>query len=826
VSLGSIRFEMLLLLVVCALFGAPAVAAETVTVSYEAGTAGTPYHASFSWTVTEVLEQGTFADGSPWVRVAAGSQLVGVTPSSEYRMTSAGMSVAVNGSAKNPRMQMYWDPQTLEPVTVGKQLFDGRRIFLSGPSSQAELDATFDFAANIGMPDPATGLIAPVPLAAGDVVVTAVSRWREDGSVTWTSGGSLPNGDPGRRTAIDRFGVLTVLATAPTAPSFRPPLQWRPGQESSRPAPIPVSSVISNESALLHSGGMDHTGVELLLTSPAFHDGHGILYQSSQAQYALSADPSRQGSIVYGANLSKLVLEPVLFAATDSSLPPATRASARNRLIQYGIDCYGAAMSLGNTRAGAGQRAGEMKPWILLAGWWLNRAEMRDVFGSIRTRYAGTSVAGLSDGELGRMLFHEDHVAVQVQGGMGLGEPYHQVWGPGQAHQVTGSSTAGSVSLLDAGTLFGQFGRMDISGARQHPGVHARHPYKYYGCSLVVEGGAGAGSTVYRVVEVGEVNGGIGSYVIVDRPWQNGGPDATSTVRMFPFRNGDFVPGLTSDVGRWYFSTKGQSSMPGVDCLSPVSDSYARVSFKALVAPYAALKRLSSVTGSVDYLRGNAWHLLAESIGGTGWSPVDGQFYGSAPDSERIYSQIWSSWSHAQLRVEELAVVKTWLGDDGSPSGFGHVDRRRLPGTTVEQFEPSLPDCVDVPILPAGITATRTYPGEELEIPWTGTFYGPARFAIRSMDVGIAHVKIRSRGGLLVGAAIVSDCEAQELYDIGWPQRHPDGGTWAEVLVDTKPGRTFYLIVGGFTPFDCGKVSVDLTLPEPPDGEDGDPGAD
>ena len=42
------------------------------------------------------------------------------------------------------------------------------------------------------------------------------------------------------------------------------------------------------------------------------------------------------------------------------------------------------------------------------------------------------------------------------------------------------------------------------------------------------------------------------------------------------------------------------------------------------------------------------------------------------------------------------------------------------------------------------------------------------------------------------------------------------------MLVDTKPGRTFYLIVGGFTPIDCGKISVDLTLPEPPDEEDGD----
>jgi len=350
---------------VALLSAAPAMAAGTTqTVTYTVGTPGTQFHNTFSWTVTNVLSQGTFADGSPWVRVATGSQLIAVSPRSEYRTTSTGFTVAVNGSAKNPRMQMYIDPQTLAPVTVGKQLFDGRRIFLNGPTSQAAIDATFDFAANIGMPNPSTGQITPVPVVPGDVIVTASSRWVPSRPGTWSASGALPHVDAGRRTAIDRFGVLTVLATAPTVPSFRPPLQWRPGYEASRPAPIPVSSVIANEAPLLYSGGVDHTNVGLLLTSPAFHEGHGILYQSSQAQYALSADPNRQGTIVYGANQSKIVLETVMFAATDSSLDAATRTTARNRLIQYGIDSYGAAISLGNTcgRRPASRRAEAVAP--------------------------------------------------------------------------------------------------------------------------------------------------------------------------------------------------------------------------------------------------------------------------------------------------------------------------------------------------------------------------------------------------------------------------------------------------------------------------------
>jgi hypothetical protein len=569
---------------------------------------------------------------------------------------------------------------------------------------------------------------------------------------------------------------------------------------------------------------VDHTGVELLLKSPTFHDGSGILYQSSQAQYALSEDPSRQGTIVYGANQAKVVMEAVLFAATDASLASSVRVPVRNRLIQYGIDSYGVAMSLGNTKAGAGQRAAELKPWILLAGWWLDRAEMRDVFGSIRGMYAGTPVSDLSDGDLGRMLFHEDFVAVQVRGGIGLGAPYHQVWGPGQAYRVTGSSTAMSVGLLDAGTLSGQFGRMEIDGAVRHPGLHARHPYKYYGCSLLIEGGAGAGDTVYRVIEVGESKGSIGEYVIVDRPWQAGGPDETSTVRMFPFRNGDFVPGLTTDVGRWYFSTQGQMSMPGIDCLSPVADSYARTSFRAVVAPYAALKRLAAVTGSGDWLRGNAWHLLAEAIGGTGNSPVDGMRYGAAPDSERIYSQIWSSRRHSSLQPGELAIVKDWIGDDGTPSGFGYIDRSRLPGTTIQPLLPGLPDCMDAPLISEGFSAVRTAAGLDVEIPWVGTVHAAGWFSFRAPSSGIAQLRVRSKEGLLILAAAVEDCEAESVLDLGWPARHPEGGTSSEVLLDLEVNRTYYLIVGGLTPFDHGKLGIELSFPALPDGSEEDPG--
>jgi len=265
----------------------------TQTVTYVAGTPGTEYYAQFSWTVTNVTAKGTFVDGSPWVKVDPGAQLIAVSPMSERRATSAGFLVTINGSVKNPRMQAYYNPDTLEAFVAGKQQFDQRRIFLSGPTTQAALDATFDFASNVGAPNASTGTIAPVPLVAGDVVVTAKSQWMASRPGTWQSSGTLPHAGAGRRTAIDRFGVLTVVATAPTTTSFRPPMQWILGSETSRPAPIPASSVITNESALLHAPTSTHAGVTLLLSGPTFHDGDGMLYQSSHAQHAISADPNR-----------------------------------------------------------------------------------------------------------------------------------------------------------------------------------------------------------------------------------------------------------------------------------------------------------------------------------------------------------------------------------------------------------------------------------------------------------------------------------------------------------------------------------------------------
>jgi hypothetical protein len=322
---------------------------------------------------------------------------------------------------------------------------------------------------------------------------------------------------------------------------------------------------------------------------------------------------------------------------------------------------------------------------------------------------------------------------------------------------------------------------------------------------------------VYRVVEVGNVNGSIGSYVIVDRPWQAGGPDATSTVRMFPFRNGDFAPGLTSDLGRWYFSTKGQNSMPGVDSLSPVADSYARVSFKALVVPFAALKRLADVTGDKRFVAGNAWNLLAESIGGTGWSPAGGQFHGGAPDSERIYSQIWSAWRHAALPPPELALVKAWLGDDGTPSGFGFIDRSRFPGAESSSDEDPEVPCSVVEDLEDGVHGIETRLGRDLVLPSGCTVHEVAWFRYVPAESGIVQVDTRIGSDFDTAIAVLSDCSASVVH--GCHQGSASEG--ASVTFAGVAGTPYTIAVGSTDPDGYGTALLRVAGPGSMDGDGG-----
>ncbi len=623
--------------------------------------------------VSGVRETGTFVDGTPWITVDPGALLVDLSPRSVRKRTSGGIEVWIDGSAKNPIARRYIDPQTLAGVPVAGLVFDGRSVRLTPPTQQ-QVDEEYDEESNIGIVRPGQRTIEPVPLAPGDVVVTADSEWVENESRVWGSGeGAAPHASPGRRTAILRYGVLTVLREAPTQLSFRPPLQWIPGEEATRPAPIPVARIRSDERALLHNTPGMRRNPDHFLSGPTFHDGGAIAYQSSHAIFALTTDLSGGANVTYGGNLAGGILGPSLLYATNLAQPSDRRQRIRNRLIQYGIDCQGSVLSLVQSSAGAGQRAAELKPWMMLSGWWLEEPSLRNPYQAVRDRWPNTALAAGSDAEIGVLFFHDDNVCRQVIPGLG----FIQRWGPGQTHRIASASNVATTRLCDIKALNGSFGRLEVTGVQLRGDMHARRPHNFYGRYLKIESGAGAGPTLYRVTQVGG-DAVFADWIEVDRPWAHGLPDTTSSVCMFPFRNGDAVPGDVADLGRWYFSREAQRSSLEHDDLSPMSDSYAKIAAVAFITPYAALKGLADRTGNPDYVRGTTWNWLAEIIGGTGTAP-SGTRYGNCPDSERILNLFWDDRGY--LATPDLAISKGWMGVTGVPGSFGYKDYSRLPGT-------------------------------------------------------------------------------------------------------------------------------------------------
>jgi hypothetical protein len=651
-------------------------AGQTVTVTYEAGAPGTVTHSEFAWTITNVVDSGSFVDGSPWIVVAPGASLVDVSPRSQRRRTYGGIDVSISGTAKNPRMRAYVDPTDPSQLIRYAGPFDGR--ICRGAPTQSIVDAEFDHAANIGLPVAGTSSIAPVPLTAGDVVVTADSEWVSEDTRNWSWNVTHVHG--GKRTGIKRFGVLTVLAEAPEEECFRPPLQWVDGAPATRPAPIPTSQVSdAGMMSLLHSTG-GNWDVDALLTGPCFHDGDPILYQSSHAQYALSTVPSTlTTSLTYGGTFVRSVLEQCLFAATDVGIPESKRISARNKLIQYGIDSHGVLMALGWTSSGAGQRPAELKPWIQFAGQWLQSEDMIDVYGGVRRQYSGAAIAGLSDAEIGRLFFTDDFVCRQVSSDPAIGAPYRHRWGPGETYRVQAASLVGTTKLCGATDVSGTFARLEVEGVVSHPDIHSRKRRNYFGMYLKILSGPGSGPKVYRVTDVGDVSNQFAGWIELDGPWANGAPDGSSTVVMYPFRNG-VVDDDTADLGRWYYSREGQSG-PAVaqDCLSPENDLYAGICFRAFLAPYSALKRLRDVTGDDRFVAGTTWNWLAESVGGTG-TALDGVRYGSSADSSRIVNLFWGEQWHSGLSSTSRSIVVEWLGENAEGAPYAAVDFGRLDG--------------------------------------------------------------------------------------------------------------------------------------------------
>lgn len=741
---------------------------RTINLTYLPGvsnTAGTfSYESNFSWTVTNVIDQGTFVDGTPWIVVGPGAQLIDVTPKSEFKTTTqgsgrynvSGITMWINGTAKNPVPYAYHDvegngidPELVDRGYAGltgpeKFVFDGRislpAALISSSRPEAERlqvyqDYTiehYDLEANIGIPDPNTGQITPVGLTYGDVIITANCYWYDQNTATpeelnfygITYSNFIPNAPRnGNRTPIKNFGVLTVLQQSPTEPCFRPPMQWDWDAPQTRPSPIPVSSMITDFSALDHRTPQLPYKSDYFMTSPQYIEGDEYYYQSSSCQWCIAVDVGQNvmfnGSVTYSRDAIVLAYNQVLSDATNLFVSEENRQKARLKLIQYGIDAYGAVMSRIWTSGSAGHRQSIYKPYILLAGWYLNNSDMINIFDSLRTKYSGYTYGTFDNDQLAILNFGEDFTSMPIDADDKLGFFTRQTWTPGSDYQVVNSEDVDvgeyqNYPNAPLSRLFpGKFGKLNVATfnpnedtegfkiTEKNDGKHHDKRSSYPHSYLKVTSGPGSGDTLYKVIYVhhllanvpwtkAEVNW-AGNYLIVDRPWVNGYPTNESTVELFAVRNGaNGVDGSTADIGRYAF-VRNRKALPEnaywTD-LSPSNDEYAYTSFQAAGLHHCAMWALTRATGLTAFAQGPSHKWMFQRILGTSTNPFTGEKYGNTPDSE-IYTNLLFNYdliSGNDSSKKYIWINQQWLG--WSPIGVfednshmpGRVDFTRIPG--------------------------------------------------------------------------------------------------------------------------------------------------
>ena len=651
---------------------------RTLTVEYEVGTT---YESKFSWTVTNVIDSGTFVDGSPWVVVGSGAELIDLSPRSEIKTTQVmdpfksghytfgqTADIYINGTVKNyvPRNRINLDAAYNDYTENGftgdnKSSFDSRHTLPARISStqilQDVYDQRYDSSLNIGFP--VDGSIVPVGLTSGDVIVTAKSEFQTFPADV-TPPLEIPNVRYGR-SPIYRYGVLTVLQDSPSEPCFRPPSQWVVGDSKSRPTPIALSSIIEpvgltfidNDPNRRYSAGSNSK----YITSPTIHDGQPVFYQSTHAKRAIGLIESNV--TYFGSSIGRSAFTN-FYHSLNYANPVEDREEARNKLIQYGIDCYGSAMSLNYTSSGAGQRSCELLPFILVAGYYLNNEDMINIYATLKNRYAGTVWGDAENANMGNKLFFEEAVYQRVNL-IGAGNNFRHTLSPNTGLEVASAETIESFNsfpfpeglLTDTKNLIitGKFGKLNISGSLVADNIQdSKKDYwaiNYFNCYLKVTNGPGSGDTLYKIIQLGRKPGKPkqpGQYFIVDRPWVNGTPDNTSTVEVFAFRDGlNGVDGSTADIGRYYYSVQFGttfSNFHGGYSLSPHSHSYGAQVWQDLLVYGPALLKLYNQTGLTAYADISAIQYYTQTALGINYNCIDNSIENFNTPSQELYGGV------------------------------------------------------------------------------------------------------------------------------------------------------------------------------------------
>lgn len=194
---------------------------------------------------------------------------------------------------------------------------------------------------NVGRPgNNDIGVGNPLVVAAGSSLVSSVSN-----ATAYT------------RPALSDASVLTALASAPTAGDFRPPYcgsdkthNWNIS-DINYSALASLAPVVGNPDIAVSEADFERTWIEI------HTDNNGRYYHPSSNQ------PNYGGFMAYDISDALLLLQ--------TNISDAAKETLAIRMLQYGLDIYGAAVSGGNWSANGGLNLGRKAP-LLMAGLVFN----------------------------------------------------------------------------------------------------------------------------------------------------------------------------------------------------------------------------------------------------------------------------------------------------------------------------------------------------------------------------------------------------------------------------------------------------------------------
>lgn len=324
--------------------------------------------------------------------------------------------------------------------------------------------------------------------------------------------------------------------------------------------------------------------------SYGFPFGNGTTYSQSMPLYSGSID----GKIpAYGAYYQTPLLVR-LEGLYCNEVPEAQRVEALKVVVQWGIDCYGSIKSFACTSSGAGQRPCAARPWSIIAGYYLNEpamqspestmlADTKRAEGLLFKRGAGSAPVEGEDGEQEEVAANEK--MVMIYGDPRTSLPARKRWASlqislealcymkvvdeigntldyrtlGKTHRRTFSAAGANLQQIvptdkyalladakDVSAFAGNCAKIqwDIvppdlnkNWVASHDGKAGSFWYSY----VKITSGPGAGDTLYRIIKAwgdfrnAKPGTGVnlsGYGFILNKPWQHGQPDQTSTFEL------------------------------------------------------------------------------------------------------------------------------------------------------------------------------------------------------------------------------------------------------------------------------------------------------